>query len=85
MARGELLFSACAAAALLLAAGRSGAQDENGEQSAVGATVSSDTAPGANASSGNPGMGVSDMVNAAMAGAAGASSGAGAGGGPGGL
>jgi len=64
MIKGRLVLSACAGAALLLVAGRARAQDENGDQSAVGAQVSSDTA--------NIHPNAASIVNAAMAGAAGA-------------
>jgi len=70
MIKGRLVLSVCAGAVLLLAAGQARAQDENGDQSAVGAQVSSDTASG-NATTSAPPSAAS-IVSKAMAGAAGA-------------
>ena len=77
MIKGRLVLSACAGAALLLAAGRARAQDENGDQSAVGAQVSSDTASGSAAATTKTPPSAASIVNAAMAGAAGAAGGSG--------
>ena len=67
MTKGKLVLSACVGAALLLAVGRARAQYDNGDQSAVGAQVSSDTASGSAAATTKTPPNAASFVNAAMA------------------